>query len=162
VPLHIPPLRERKEDIPLLVAHALQRLRRKHGLPAPHLDPGAMELLGRYPWPGNVRELLNIVERLAILHPGMPVGAPEVARVLPVDPRGAAPPVPAYRDDDPRPLRDRLDDYERELIRGALASAAGNVAEAGRRLRTDRANLYRRMKRLGLRPSERDDEAGPP
>ncbi|HZD04889.1 MAG TPA: sigma-54 dependent transcriptional regulator, partial [Longimicrobiales bacterium] len=149
VPIHMPSLRERKQDIPLLVAHVLDRLRKKHGLPSPRLQDDALARLRNHPWPGNVRELFNIVERLAILYPGSRVDADQVARVLPGSPGRAA--APAYRDDDPRPLRDRLDDYERELLEGALDSAGGNVAEAGRRLRTDRANLYRRMKRLGLR-----------
>jgi two-component system, NtrC family, nitrogen regulation response regulator NtrX len=148
VPLHIAPLRERRDDIPALVEHALGRLRRRHGLPSPHLDQGALDALRGHDWPGNVRELLNLVERLAILHAGERVGEAEVRRVLP-DAGGA--PAPPYRDDDPRPLRDRLDDYERALVQGALDAAEGNVSEAGRRLQTDRANLYRRMRRLGLR-----------
>jgi two-component system nitrogen regulation response regulator NtrX len=99
-------------------------------------------------WPGNVRELFNIVERLAILHPGGPVGAGEVGSVLPSGAgRESASTGP---DEDRRSLRERLDDFERELLDGALAASDGNVAEAGRRLKTDRANLYRRMKRLGM------------
>ncbi len=153
VPIHLPPLRERMEDLSLLVTHALQRLRKRHGLPTPHLTPAGMGELARYSWPGNVRELMNILERLAILSPGGPVGKEEVARLLPQAPRGPGA-VPAYEAGDPRPLRDRLDDYERALIEGALGGARGNVAEAGRRLQTDRANLYRRMQRLGLRGGE--------
>jgi two-component system nitrogen regulation response regulator NtrX len=150
VPIHLPPLRERMEDLPLLVAHTLQLLRLKSGLPTPHLTPKAMEALGRYPWPGNVRELMNILERLAILSTGEPVEADEVVQLLPVAPPGADA-TPSYQEGDPRSLRVRLDDYERALIQGALDGSRGNVAEAGRRLQTDRPNLYRRMKRLGLR-----------
>jgi DNA-binding NtrC family response regulator len=99
-----------------------------------------------------VRELINFLERLAILHPGGPAGEATVRASL--IPTGAAESrVAPYRDEDERPLTDRLDDFEREQIRGALVSSEGNVAEAARRLRTDRANLYRRMRRLGLRPS---------
>jgi len=149
VPIHMPPLRERMEDLPLLVAHAIRRLRRRHGLPAPHLTKDGMEALGRYPWPGNVRELINVMERLAILSTGGPLGEEEVVRLLPpLGPERRI--VPPYQEEDPRSLRERLDDYERGLLRGALDDAKGNVAEAGRRLRTDRANLYRRMRRLGL------------
>jgi two-component system nitrogen regulation response regulator NtrX len=150
VPIHLPPLRERMEDLPPLVAHTLQRLRQRHGFPTPHLTPKAMAALGRYSWPGNVRELMNVLERIAILSTGGPVGPAEVEKLLPVAiPGGAS--TPAYQEGDPRPLRDRLDDYERALIQGALDRSGGNVAEAGRRLETDRPNLYRRMKRLGLR-----------
>lgn len=156
VPIHLPPLRERKEDIPLLVAHVLKRLRQKQGLPTPHLTPEAMAALGGYSWPGNVRELMNILERLTILSPGGPVDAREVGGLLPVSAVGPAP-IPPYQDGDNRPLRDRMDDYERALIQGALDGAQGNVAEAGRRLKTDRPNLYRRMKRLGLRSDTEAD-----
>jgi two-component system nitrogen regulation response regulator NtrX len=157
VPIHLPPLRERMGDLPLLVAHTLQHLRKRHGLPSPHLTPGAMEALQGYSWPGNVRELMNVLERLAILNTGGPVGPEEVAALLPT-PRPGPNAVPAYQEGDPRPLRDRLDDYERALIQGALEGAGGNVAEAGRRLQTDRPNLYRRMKRLGVR----QNAGGPP
>jgi two-component system, NtrC family, nitrogen regulation response regulator NtrX len=150
IPLHLPPLRERKEDIPLLVAHGLERLRVRDGLPPPRLDDGAMRFLAEQPWPGNVRELLNLVERIAILHPGAPVGMAELSALLPARRSGGAP-NPGYRDGDSRSLRQRLDDYEAELLEGALRAAEGNVAEAARRLQTERANLYRRMKRLGLR-----------
>jgi two-component system nitrogen regulation response regulator NtrX len=150
VPIHLPPLRERMEDLPLLVAHTLKLLRKRHGLPTPNLTSKAMEALHRYAWPGNVRELMNILERLAILSTGDPVEPEEVVQLLPIASPGAAA-TPTYHEGDPRPLRDRLDDYERVLIQGALDGATGNVAEAGRRLQTDRPNLYRRMKRLGLR-----------
>ena len=150
IPLHLPPLRERKADIPLLVAHGLERLRVRHGLPSPRLDEGAMAYLAEQPWPGNVRELLNLVERIAILHPGAPVGRVELSSLLPAR-RGSGAATPGYLDGDVRSLRERLDEYETQLLEGALRAAEGNVAEAARRLQTGRANLYRRMKRLGLR-----------
>ncbi len=110
-----------------------------------------MASLRRYRWPGNVRELANIVERLAILHPGEAVAEGDIASVLPVNSRthdGAPPlPDPAALD---RPLSDALDEYEKSLITRALSMANGNVAEAARRLKTDRPNLYRRMRRLGI------------
>lgn len=142
VPLRMPTLREREEDIPALVAHALERLRSRHGLPSPRIKPEGMLALRSYGWPGNVRELLNIVERLAILHPGGSVGPTEVALVLPVTVGNAS---------GNRSLTDLLDEAERRLIQETLARTGGNVAAAGRILQTDRANLYRRMRRLGLR-----------
>ena len=153
VPLEMPPLRNRREDVPLLVEHALGRLRRRQGMRPPAFAKEAVEALRAYDWPGNVRELVNLVERLSILAPGPTVQPGDVAAVLPGRRAGvpAAGAAPGYVDDDPRDLRDRLDDYERTLIEGALEAADGNVAEAGRRLKTDRANLYRRMKRLGIR-----------
>lgn len=151
LPLHIPPLRDRIEDLPPLVEHQLERLRVRHGLPAPRFATGAMDELRRYRWPGNVRELFNLVERIAILHAGDEVGPDEIRAILSPG-RGGAAQRPA--EDDSRSLRDRLDDFERTIIRRALRTAEGNVAEASRALQTDRANLYRRMKRLGLRDDD--------
>ena len=118
------------------------------------VDAGAMQLLAAYRWPGNVRELANIVERLVILSTEDTITAEQVVRVLPQDgarPGGAASAGEAgeWRD---VALADALDSYERTLIARALSAAHGNVAEAARRLATDRANLYRRMRRLGLEP----------
>jgi two-component system nitrogen regulation response regulator NtrX len=150
IPLHLPPLRERREDIPLLVEHFLERNRRRTGLRPPRLAPAALDALARHPWPGNVRELANILERLSILHAGAEVGAAEIRALLPGGGPAAGGLSAAYREDDERTLADRLDDYERELLTGALDAADGSMAEAARRLRTDRANLYRRMRRLGI------------
>ena len=152
LPISLPPLRERPADIPLLVKHfsAVHRLRT--GRTIPSWTDEALGALGRYSWPGNVRELANIVERLTILHAGRSVSEANVGAVLPVEratratPAATPLPDPALE----RSLSDTLDDYERVLITRALSSAAGNVAEAARRLKTDRPNLYRRMRRLGI------------
>ncbi len=151
MPITLPPLRERPHDIAPLVRHfsALHRVR------TGRRDPGwrddALALLARYPWPGNVRELANIVERLAILSSGGEVTADDVAGVLPLVAErvraGADLPDATSLD---TPLSDALDTYERLLITRALAVAGGNVAEAARRLQTDRPNLYRRMRRLSI------------
>lgn len=150
LPLHLPPLRERKDDIPLLVRHFLARTGARGGLQPPVVDDDAIEVLQEYDWPGNVRELANIVERLAILHAGETIGAPEARRIL----EGHAPlrdlRTATLSDDPDLSLSERLDRIEREIINEALDSAEGNVAKAARRLRTDRANLYRRMRRLGI------------
>ncbi len=151
IPMKLPPLRDRPSDIPALVAHFSTRYRRRSARSLPRWHDAAMALLVRYRWPGNVRELANIVERLAILHAGEEVSAAHVLEVLHFDgvaaPRSAALPDPDRLD---ASLTDTLDDFERTLIRRALSSADGNIAEAARRLQTDRPNLYRRMRRLGL------------
>ena len=95
-----------------------------------------------------MRELANVLERLAILAAGDVVSADDVARVVPREGTPAMP-VDDWRDVG---LADSLDGFERTLIARALSVARGNVAEAARRLATDRANLYRRMRRLGLEP----------
>ena len=143
--IHMPPLRERLDDVPELVDHLMQRLRQRHGLAPPVMTADALETLQRYQWPGNVRELANVCERLAILYPGRDVGQRELAGVIAAD--AAARPGSAHED---TPLHERIDAFERELIERTLDAAEGSVADAARRLRTDRANLYRRMKRLGI------------
>jgi two-component system nitrogen regulation response regulator NtrX len=140
-PIRLPPLRERLEDLPALVAHLAERVRPRN---AATFTPAALEALASYAWPGNVRELANLVERLSILS-GPTVDAGAVRQVLPGGTAAVGPAVVLGR-----PLSEALDDYERALIAAALTQAGGNVAEAARVLRTDRANLYRRMRRLGL------------
>jgi two-component system nitrogen regulation response regulator NtrX len=140
-PIRLPALRERLEDLPALVTHLAERVRPRQ---APVFTPQALDALAGYGWPGNVRELANLVERLSILC-GPTVDASAVRDVL----RGGSPPPPAPTALG-RPLSEALDDYERGLLRAALTQAEGNIAEAARLLQTDRANLYRRLRRLGL------------
>ena len=142
IPIHVPPLRDRSSDVPELAAHLLAQLRARHGLEAPVLTADALRVMAGYAWPGNVRELANLCERLAILYPGRPVHTAEVEALL-----GGTTTV---EDDVARPLAERLDTFERRIIARELDAAAGSVADAARRLQTDRANLYRRMRRLGL------------
>ena len=149
LPVHITPLRERPEDVRPLVQHFAARQEARLGRPV-RFDAGALQLLAAYPWPGNVRELANIVERLAILAASDTIGADDVARVVPRD--GGGPPAAGPDSPTDVALSEALDRYERTLIARALSAAHGNVADAARRLSTDRANLYRRMRRLGLEP----------
>jgi two-component system, NtrC family, nitrogen regulation response regulator NtrX len=153
IPLHVPPLRERPSDIPLLVRHFSALHHARTGQAPPRWTSEAVSALGRYRWPGNVRELANIVERLAILHAGSDIDEDAVRGVLPVDRSPAAAPLPDPASLD-HSLTDTLDEYERMLIARALSMAGGNVAEAARKLKTDRPNLYRRMRRLGLGNAE--------
>jgi two-component system nitrogen regulation response regulator NtrX len=151
LPISIPPLRERPGDIPALVQHFSALHRMRTGQPALMWSEGALSALSRRAWPGNVRELANIVERLAILHAGRVVGEHDVAAVLPAErsSRVSATPLPDPAALD-HSLSDTLDEYEKTLITRALSMASGNVADAARRLKTDRPNLYRRMRRLGI------------
>ena len=164
IPVAIPPLRERGDDILELVEHFSEQFLQRSGQAKPRWRSDALQLLRDYPWPGNVRELVNIIERLAILHPGAEITGQQVEDVLIVDRgedsdlpittptrarervAGAREPVPQG----PTSLAEKLDSFERTVIARALAEAGGNVADAARRLQTDRPNLYRRMKRLGI------------
>jgi len=151
IPIDVPPLRERPDDVPALVRHFAARHRRRSAQAAPTWAADAIVALQQHRWPGNVRELANIVERLAILHAGREVTTEHVREVLPAardgSTIGGALPDPSTLDG---PLSQTLDDFERLLIQRALSGAQGNIAEAARRLKTDRPNLYRRMRRLGI------------
>ncbi|CAN5904516.1 sigma-54 dependent transcriptional regulator [soil metagenome] len=147
-PISLPPLRERLEDLPVLVAHLAERVRPRQAVT---FTPAAFEALSAYSWPGNVRELANLVERLSILC-GPTVDAAAVRGVI----RGG-PSVQAPSGTGGLPLSEALDEFERGMITAAMAQAGGNVAEAARVLRTDRANLYRRMRRLGIEKTTEGD-----
>jgi two-component system nitrogen regulation response regulator NtrX len=152
IPIAIPPLRERPGEIPALVRHFSALHRMRTGRPLPTWSDDAIAAFTRYGWPGNVRELANIVERLAILHAGREVTVADVAAVLPLARADRSRPVTPLPDPvmPDRSLNEAVDDYERLLISRVLSMTSGNVSEAARRLLTDRPNLYRRMRRLGI------------
>ncbi len=143
----LPPLRERREDIPLLVdyfmARAAQRLRR----PVPILSPEALAVLERYPYPGNVRELENIIERLMVLC-DKPIIEPED---LPLEVRSlhsaATASPPAY----PLDYRRAREEFERSYLEQLLRHTRGNVTEASRLSGISRRHLYEKFERLGIR-----------
>ncbi len=140
IPIALPPLRDRSADIPELIHHFMQRWHQQTGRAMPQLEDGAVALLRSYEWPGNVRELANFCERVAILNEGRVVSAAAVAKLLPNDNAVS----------ETGSLSDTLDETERRIILKALAACNNNIADAAKQLRTDRANLYRRMRRLGI------------
>jgi two-component system nitrogen regulation response regulator NtrX len=145
IPIVVPPLRDRPEDIPLLVEHFAARLARESpGEPGGHprrFTAGALEQLRRHPFPGNVRELRNLIERLLIMSPRGAIGSDEVRAVLPP----VEPPVPAR-------LGEAVQDFERRQIEAALRAAGGRMSEAATRLGLERSHLYKKMRKLGVRP----------
>ena len=152
IPIALPALRERNGDVTQLVHHfSLLHFKRTGQLP-PTWTPGAMSALEAHSWPGNVRELANIVERISIINPGAAIDASYVSMIL--RPLGeqvsAARAASATSELIHGGLGEMLDVYEKEMIESALRRSGGNIAEAARLLTTDRPNLYRRMKRLGL------------
>ena len=146
-PIELPPLRDRLEDLPALVSHLAERIRPRHAV---SFTDGALQALAAYSWPGNVRELANVVERLSILS-GPVIDAAAVRQVLRGGPASIPATVPSALLG--RSLTEALDEFERGLIATAVTQAQGNMAEAARILQTDRANLYRRMRRLGVEKS---------
>ncbi|MCL7964708.1 MAG: sigma-54 dependent transcriptional regulator [marine benthic group bacterium] len=137
VEIRLPPLRERREDIPLLAAHFLTAAGMKYGRPELQLSAGAVEALLRHPWPGNVRELRHAVERAVLLADSEEVGVEHLG--LRSSPEGSL-----------RLENMQLDDAERILIRKALSRNRGNVSRAAEDLGISRSALYRRLKRHGL------------
>ena len=152
-PIHVAPLRDRLDDLSDLVQHFATLAGAKCARPALVFGPDAIDRMRAYNWPGNVRELANVVERLTILGAGGTVTAQDVAGVLPSGRAAGSAPVTSIAGG-PADLASALERYEAELISNALREADGNVAEAARLLKTDRGNLYRRMRRLNLSRSD--------
>ncbi len=125
VHLHLPPLRSRREDIPLLATHFLRRHAERLGIPADPLDSDVVALLVRYTWPGNVRELENVLERALVLS-----GGPISSEHLPDHVRTSTPPFRVAVDDDDLSVKRRLPTLERELIARALERTSGNRTRA--------------------------------
>jgi len=140
VPIHLPPLRARRDDVPLLVEHFVARLSAEHGRPKRTVVPEAMERLAAYSWPGNIRELKNLIERLLIMTDGETIGPAEVEEVLPPD----------SDEGPPSEIKQARDRAERDTILGTLRQCDWNVSEAARRLGMDRGYLHRKIKRYGL------------
>ena len=150
LPIALPPLRQRAEDIPSLIAHFSEQYRKRTGHRPPVWTKEAVDVMCGYPWPGNVRELANIVERLAILHPRSAISAHTIRDMLFSGDGSSLDIRTGGESEETVPLNDALDSTEKTLILRALKAADGNVSDAARMLQTDRGNLYRRMKRLGI------------
>jgi two-component system, NtrC family, nitrogen regulation response regulator NtrX len=154
IPLHVPPLRDRKEDIPLLVGHFLTDLAAEQGLKPKSMSEGAMELLTRYDWPGNVRELRNLVERLMIMSPNVQISEDDVANSLadhtPVEVSGPA------GESGSRSLRDARSRFERRFILQRLKENGWNISKTADDLKIERTHLHRKIKLLGIQEDEQD------
>ena len=154
-PISIPALRERAEDIPVLVRHFAQEFSRRMNKTIDTISSGTMEALCRYPWPGNIRELQNVIERAVILSPG-PVLAVPFAELQPHTKHGPALEKPAGRSTRP-PVRSILTDVDRDQIIQALKDAHGRIGGpdgAAIRLSLKRTTFITRMKKLGIVPSD--------
>ena len=149
VPLVLPPLRQRQEDIPLLAAHFVAKAAEKHGrTPQPELDPELIEALVEYDWPGNVRELENIIERLVVLTTGPRLGV----EFLPETMQRALPKQAALGDE--TTLEGATAALKRRMIAAALKSEGGNKVAAARRLGISRSYLHRLISELEIAEPE--------
>lgn len=151
LPIVVPPLRERRDDIPLLAKHFLARFCTRSGRESLTLLPAAEDELCRHDWPGNVRELENLVERLAVLSPGPTIGPDEIRsqwQNLPDNNRSplakAAPRV------GPESTLTEMERIERDAIVQALVAAEGNVRTAAKSIGLGQATVYRKIKKYGI------------
>ena len=157
VPVQVPPLRERTEDVPLLAEHFLRRIAEAEGVPKKELSRGALDVLRGYAWPGNVRELRNLMERAAVLVEHERIEAADLEPWLESDASGAEG-EPAAPEPGAAGLRDELDRYEANAIRRELEAARWNVTQAAARLGLDRTNLHRKMRKYGIGRHEEEAE----
>ena len=161
VPIRIPPLRERGEDIPLLVAHFLEDLSRRYARPAPRVAPEAMAILAAYSWPGNVRELENVCERILVLLPidGEVTPAALPGRLREPAPREAEAPSAAVAPDAIGGLA-TLESIEKAAIVRTLEAMKGNLTRAAEILGVTRKTLREKAKRHGIYHDPRASAGG--
>jgi two-component system response regulator GlrR len=148
VPLALPPLRERKDDIPLLAQHFLKQSAKRSNKDVRGFTPAAMHRLMVYPWPGNVRELENAVEK-AVVMSRQDMVLPELL-----------PTAGATSDIGLKPLTEAKEDFERTYLRNVLQMTGGNISRAAQFAGRYRADFYKMLKKYGLHPSmlkERSD-----
>jgi DNA-binding NtrC family response regulator len=149
VPLHVPPLRERKTDVPLLAERFLDLAAQRNHRRRPRLTDRAMGLLVSHDYPGNVRELRNLIERIVILAPpGLELlDEGDIAGLLPIQRRSVSP--VGYRSG--ARLSDLVDEAERAIVLQALAENGGGIPETARALGVERSNFHKKLKALGIK-----------
>jgi two-component system nitrogen regulation response regulator NtrX len=148
IPVHIPPLRERLEDLDDLLAYFLERFRRP-GATSPHrVSPEAREALARYSWPGNIRELKNFVERVTIMAEGELITPDTVRRYLTVHEERER--DEAYRGFEAMKLSEAKDEFEREFLLRKLEEAGGNIGRASEALGITPSHLHNKIKKYGI------------
>ncbi|MGV8081566.1 MAG: sigma-54-dependent transcriptional regulator [Syntrophales bacterium] len=158
IPLHVPPLRERREDIPLLVARFIRDFSLKEGEAEKTMSDEALEVLMRHEWPGNVRELKNIVERLVIMTPARVIGAADIPPLQKTE-NGHRPEPPAELPESDS-LREARQDFEKQFIVKKLKEFEGNISKTAEAIGLERSNLHRKIKSFGLevKPDDRDSQ----
>ncbi|MES2495070.1 MAG: sigma-54 dependent transcriptional regulator [Pseudomonadota bacterium] len=152
VPVNIPPLADRREDIPALVEHFLARFASERRVPTPMVTDDAVGALQTYDWPGNVRQLRNIVERTIILAPGERLGRIELDMLPPevLNDQARLAPGEAARSIMGTPLREARETFEREYLRVQIRRFSGNISKTASFIGMERSALHRKLKTLGL------------
>src|SRR5690242_1495199 len=160
IPIYVPPLRERPEDIALLVKHFMENISRESNIRPKKLSPGAIDALQRYRWKGNIRELRNTVERLIIMTAGDTIevgdlpesvksGAGHVSPIVPAAPRSAEA-APSPGDAKPGTLREFKDNAERAFLVSKLRENGWNISKTAEAIDTPRSNLYKKLEQYQI------------
>jgi DNA-binding NtrC family response regulator len=157
VPIEIPPLRARREDIPLLARHFLGLAGRSNDRPGMSMTDDALSVLSAYSFPGNVRELRNLIERLVILSPDETIDAEQVRSFLPQ----AGTPAPGGLFRPGMPFRVLVEEAERTILQEALKHHGGQMAATARGLDLERSHLYKKFRALGLRGKDKEGDEEP-
>ena len=150
VPVNVPSLRERREDIPALVDHFITRFAAEQGVPAPDLTPKAMTALQSYDWPGNVRQLRNFVERTVIMSPRETLTKIDVDRLPPELFSSRLQGETDVSVMMTAPLREARENFEREYLRVQIRRFSGNISKTASFIGMERSALHRKLKLLGL------------
>ncbi|HIN21815.1 MAG TPA: sigma-54-dependent Fis family transcriptional regulator [Rhodospirillales bacterium] len=157
VPIEVPPLKKRPDDIPLLAQHFMERAATATGRPHREVNADALAVLQAYPWPGNVRELRNVIERLLIMAPddpsksiGIDMLPPEINADTPVSGNMAG-----KMEIMGLPLRDAREIFEREYLMAQVTRFGGNISKTAEFIGMERSALHRKLKSLGMRNEEK-------
>jgi len=150
VPLAIPSLSERRDDIPSLVDHYLARFAADRRVPPPVVAPDALAALQAYEWPGNVRQLRNVIERTMILAPGDRIGRIELDMLPPEATGGGAGDAVSQNAIMGAPLREARESFEREYLRVQIKRFSGNISRTASFIGMERSALHRKLKLLGI------------
>ena len=156
VPIHVPALIERRDDIPVLARHFMTNAAMSSGQPLRQFSDDALAALQTYGWPGNVRELRNVVERLLIMAPGDP-SQPITGIMLPPEIMGNAPSVDVERNAEimSLPLRDAREVFERQYLLAQVDRFGGNISQTAHFVGMERSALHRKLKSLGVRGQDK-------
>jgi two-component system, NtrC family, nitrogen regulation response regulator NtrX len=154
VPIHVPPLRERKDDIAELAVFLLERSTEENDLGDKEWSKDALDVLVHHDWPGNVRELVHVVDRLAILVPDRTIGAAHVKAAMPGGAKATAAKLDGATIPDAGPLYALLEGFEKRILEDRIAKFDGNMSRAAEDLGLERSHLYKKVRRLGIQTRE--------
>ncbi len=148
VPIEIPPLRERPEDVPTLAYHFLKQLQRKYDCRMQKIDEGAVEIMQEYPWPGNVRELRYIIENIVVIS-----GNEEILRPYHLPNEISDHNIKSYPIQNPSEMAKTIQEVEKSYIINSLEKTGGNISQSAKELGLGRNTLYRKMKAYNIDPA---------